>query len=144
MSRKDFKIELKVDKDTPDPDRLRQRHRHGQGGPGEQSGRHRLLRLLQVQAGGGRRRQEDIDIIGQFGVGFYSAFMVADSITVVTRKYGADERLACGSPPAPTATPSTECERDGVGTDIIMHIKPDTERGEVRRVPRSTGSFRSW
>ena len=67
---------------------------------------------------------EDVDIIGQFGVGFYSAFMVADHITVVTKKYGADQAFRWESDGADGYT-ITPCERDGVGTDIIMHIKPD-------------------
>ena len=71
-------------------------------------------------------QKEDIDIIGQFGVGFYSAFMVADHITVVTRKYGADTAYMWQSSGADGYT-ITECERDAVGTDIIMHIKPDGE-----------------
>ena len=69
---------------------------------------------------------KDTDVIGQFGVGFYSAFMVADHITVVTRKYGADAAWMWQSSGADGYT-ITECERDAVGTDIIMHIKPDTD-----------------
>ena len=72
------------------------------------------------------KQGEDIDIIGQFGVGFYSAFMVADHITVVTRKYGADAAWMWQSSGADGYT-ITECERDAVGTDIIMHIKADTD-----------------
>ena len=68
---------------------------------------------------------EDADsIIGQFGVGFYSAFMVADHITVVTKKYGADQAWRWESDGADGYT-VTACDKDGVGTDIIMHIKPD-------------------
>ena len=70
--------------------------------------------------------ESDLDIIGQFGVGFYSAFMVADHITVVTKKYGADQAFRWESDGADGYT-ITPCERDGVGTDIIMHIKPDGE-----------------
>ena len=69
---------------------------------------------------------EDVGIIGQFGVGFYSAFMVADRITVITRKYGADTAYRWESEGADGYT-ITPCDRDSVGTDIIMHIKPDTE-----------------
>ena len=69
---------------------------------------------------------EEVDVIGQFGVGFYSAFMVADHISVVTRKYGADQafRWESGGADGYTITP---CGRESVGTDIIMHIKPDGE-----------------
>ena len=68
----------------------------------------------------------DVDIIGQFGVGFYSAFMVADKITVVTKKYGSDQAYRWESDGADGYT-ITPCEKDGVGTDIMMHIKPDGE-----------------
>ncbi len=70
--------------------------------------------------------KEDIDIIGQFGVGFYSAFMVADNITVVTKKYGAESAYCWQSSGADGYT-VTECEKDGVGTDVILHLKPDTD-----------------
>ena len=70
--------------------------------------------------------QEATDIIGQFGVGFYSAFMVADEITVVTKKYGADQAYRWQSSGVDGYTVEP-CEKDTVGTDVIMHIKPDTE-----------------
>ena len=69
---------------------------------------------------------EGTDVIGQFGVGFYSAFMVADTITVVTRKFGSDTAYQWVSSGADGYT-ITECEKDTVGTDIIMHIKADGE-----------------
>ena len=68
----------------------------------------------------------DTDIIGQFGVGFYSAFMVADEITVITKKYGEDQAWKWQSTGVDGYT-IEPCEKDTVGTDIIMHIKPDTE-----------------
>ncbi len=68
----------------------------------------------------------DIDIIGQFGVGFYSAFMVADSITVITRKYGEDTAWKWVSSGADGYT-VTETRKDAPGTDIIMSLKADTE-----------------
>ena len=69
---------------------------------------------------------EDIDIIGQFGVGFYSAFMVASSITVITRKYGEDKAWKWVSDGADGYT-IEECEKAAPGTDIIMTLKADTE-----------------
>ncbi len=69
---------------------------------------------------------EDVDIIGQFGVGFYSAFMVADHITVITRKYGEDQAHRWESDGADGYT-ITPCEKAEVGTDVIMHIKADGE-----------------
>ena len=68
----------------------------------------------------------DTDIIGQFGVGFYSAFMVADSITVRTKKYGEEQAYEWQSSGADGYT-ITECDKEAVGTDVIMHIKPDTD-----------------
>ena len=68
----------------------------------------------------------DTDIIGQFGVGFYSAFMVADEITVVTRKYGEEQGWKWRSSGVEGYTVEP-CDKETVGTDVIMHIKPDTE-----------------
>ena len=124
MSRKDFKIEIKVDKEH----RTLTVSDNGIGMDKED-----LENNLGVIASSGSfqfkqeaEQKEDVDIIGQFGVGFYSAFMVADHITVVTRKYGTDAAWMWQSSGADGYT-ITECERDGVGTDIIMHIKPDTD-----------------
>ena len=69
---------------------------------------------------------EDLSIIGQFGVGFYSAFMVADEVTVITRKYGEDMGVKWTSRGADGYTVAP-CEKETVGTDVIMHIKPDTD-----------------
>ena len=71
-------------------------------------------------------KSEDIDIIGQFGVGFYSAFMVASSVTVISQKYGSDKAWKWVSDGADGYT-IEEAERDGAGTDVIMTIKADTE-----------------
>ena len=69
---------------------------------------------------------EDIDVIGQFGVGFYSAFMVADAVTVLSKAYGSDEAFMWQSDGADGYT-ITQCEKDAPGTDIIMHIKPNAD-----------------
>ena len=71
-------------------------------------------------------KQEDIDIIGQFGVGFYSAFMVASSVTVISRKYGENKAWKWVSDGADGYT-IEETTRDSVGTDVIMTLKADTE-----------------
>lgn len=71
-------------------------------------------------------KQDDIDIIGQFGVGFYSAFMVASTITVITKKYGEDTAWKWVSDGADGYT-IEETQRDAAGTDIIMVLKEDTE-----------------
>lgn len=70
--------------------------------------------------------KDDIDIIGQFGVGFYSAFMVSDHVEVVSRKFGSDEAYSWTSDGADGYT-IEKAEKDGHGTDIILHIKEDTE-----------------
>ena len=71
-------------------------------------------------------KAKDVDIIGQFGVGFYSAFMVADKVTVITRRYGSDQayRWESSGVDGYTVTP---CEKDSWGTDVIMAIKADTD-----------------
>ena len=74
----------------------------------------------------GDAKDEDLSIIGQFGVGFYSAFMVSDEVTVITRKYGEEKATRWESKGADGYT-VTEAERESAGTDVIMHLKPDTE-----------------
>ena len=74
----------------------------------------------------------DVDIIGQFGVGFYSAFMVADNVTVISRKYGSEEAWMWQSSGADGYT-LMPCEKETVGTDIIMKLKDDTEDDKYSR-----------
>ena len=71
-------------------------------------------------------KNEDIDIIGQFGVGFYAAFMVAESVTVISRKYGAEEAWMWQSNGADGYTISP-ARRQSVGTDVIMTLKADAD-----------------
>ena len=69
---------------------------------------------------------EKTDIIGQFGVGFYSAFMVADEVTVISRKYDSDKAYVWKSEGADGYT-IDETQKDSCGTDIIMHLRADSE-----------------
>ena len=71
-------------------------------------------------------KDENIDIIGQFGVGFYSAFMVADKVTVISKAYGADEAWQWESSGA-DGYELTPAEKETAGTDIILHIKDSTD-----------------
>lgn len=70
--------------------------------------------------------KEQVDIIGQFGVGFYSAFMVADKITVVSRAYGSDEAYVWESEGADGYTVNP-ADKDTAGSVITLHIKEDTD-----------------
>ncbi len=71
-------------------------------------------------------KADDINIIGQFGVGFYSAFMVSDKVEVVSKAYGADKAYKWSSNGA-DGYEITETEKESFGTDVILHIKPDDE-----------------
>ncbi len=71
-------------------------------------------------------KTENVDIIGQFGVGFYSAFMVSDCVEVTSKAYGSDEAFCWKSSGADGYT-IAPCEKDTVGTTVTMHIKPDTD-----------------
>ena len=70
---------------------------------------------------------DDIDIIGQFGVGFYSAFMIATSVTVVSRAYGDEGGASKWVSEGSDGYTISPCEKDVVGTDIIIEVKPDTD-----------------
>lgn len=125
LGRKDFRIELKADK----AGRILTVSDNGIGMDKED-----LESNLGVIASSGtfQFRQEvgddakNADVIGQFGVGFYSAFMVSDHITVITKKYGSDTAYLWQSSGADGYT-VTECERESFGTDVIMHLRPDTD-----------------
>ncbi len=124
LNRDDFRILVKLDRD----ERTITVSDNGIG-----MGREEMEENLGVIAHSGSLKfkaehetPEDVDIIGQFGVGFYSAFMVSDKVTVISRAYGSDQGYKWESSGADGYT-ITECEKDSVGTDIIMHIKPDSE-----------------
>lgn len=71
-------------------------------------------------------KQDDIDIIGQFGVGFYSAFMVAEKVTVITKAFGEEQAYSWESNGADGYT-ITETGKEGHGTDIYMKLKEDSD-----------------
>ena len=77
-------------------------------------------------------KQEAVDIIGQFGVGFYSAFMVADTVTVISRQYGSEEAWMWQSSGADGYT-MEPAQRESAGTDVIMKIKADTDDEKYSR-----------
>ncbi len=125
MSRSDFKIEIKANKDSRtlticdngigmDKDDL-----ENNLGTIASSGSYKFKQNME-------EKQDDIDIIGQFGVGFYSAFMVAKKITVNTKKYGSDTAYCWQSSGADGYTIS-EIERATLGTEIILELKDNTE-----------------
>ena len=69
---------------------------------------------------------EDVDVIGQFGVGFYSAFMVADKITVRSKRFG-DAVASVWESEGASGYTVGECDKESFGTEIVLHIKEDTE-----------------
>lgn len=71
-------------------------------------------------------KTEDIDIIGQFGVGFYSAFMVSDCVKVISRRFGSEESW-CWESHGVQGYTMAPAEKEGHGTEIILTIKPSTE-----------------
>lgn len=71
-------------------------------------------------------KKDEIDIIGQFGVGFYSAFMVSEKVTVVSKAYGEEQAYQWESTGADGYT-ITECEKADNGTEITLSLKEDTD-----------------
>lgn len=128
LSRGDFKIEIKADPEartltiTDNGIGMSKEDLENNLGVIASSGSYRFRQEMAEKD----EKTEDVDIIGQFGVGFYSAFMVADTITVTTKKYGEEQAWQWKSSGVDGYT-ITEAERDGVGTDIVMHIKEDAE-----------------
>ncbi len=71
-------------------------------------------------------KRDDIEIIGQFGVGFYSAFMISKNVKVISKAYGSDKAYCWESQGADGYTIS-ECEKESNGTEIILYLKDSTE-----------------
>lgn len=125
MDRSDFKITIKADKEN----RILTITDNGIGmdkddlennlGTIASSGSYKFKNEME-------EKQDDIDIIGQFGVGFYSAFMVAKKITVNTKKYGCDTAYCWQSSGADGYT-IDEISKDKAGTEIILEIKDNTD-----------------
>jgi molecular chaperone HtpG len=84
------------------------------------SGSKKLMQSLSPE------QKKDISLIGQFGVGFYSAFLVADSVTVISRKAGSSESWQWTSQ-AKGDFELQKAERPGRGTDVILHLKDDAK-----------------
>lgn len=131
MNRDDFKIDVSIDK----ANRLLKVRDNGIGMTEEE-----LDKNLGTIAKSGSLQftnenetgEHDVDIIGQFGVGFYAAFMVADRVEVVSRAYGSDKAFKWQSTGADGYT-VTEAEKDTVGTEITLHIKESTEEADYDR-----------
>lgn len=131
MNRDDFKIDVSIDKEN----RLLKVCDNGIGMTEEE-----LDKNLGTIAKSGSLQftnenetgEHDVDIIGQFGVGFYAAFMVADRVEVVSRAYGSDKAYKWQSTGADGYS-VTEAEKDTVGTEITLHIKESTEEADYDR-----------
>lgn len=124
LNREDFKINITVDKEN----RVMKIEDNGIGMDKDD-----LDKNLGTIASSGsyRFKQEneqadDVDIIGQFGVGFYSAFMVSDKVEVYTKKYGSDTGYIWTSSGADGYT-IKEADKDSAGTIVTLHIKEDAE-----------------
>ncbi len=128
MSRSDFFIKITVDKDN----RILTITDNGIGMTNEdlESNLGVIARSgsmdFKNDLDGKKDEKKDIEIIGQFGVGFYSAFMVSDEVSVISRAYGSDKAYLWKSNGADGYT-IKEAERETVGTSIILKIKEDTE-----------------
>lgn len=125
MDRSDFKITLRVDKEnrtltiTDNGIGMDKNDLENNLGTIASSGSYKFKNEME-------EKQDDIDIIGQFGVGFYSAFMVAKKITVNTKKYGCDTAYCWQSSGADGYT-IDEISKDSFGTEIILEIKDNTD-----------------
>ena len=124
MNKDDFKIEITADKEN----KVLTISDNGIGMTADE-----LENNLGIIANSGsfkfkneNEKTDDVDIIGQFGVGFYSAFMVAKEVEVLSKAYGSDKAYMWKSSGADGYT-IEECDKDSVGTEIRLTLKDDTE-----------------
>ncbi|MGI5888532.1 MAG: molecular chaperone HtpG [Oscillospiraceae bacterium] len=123
MDRGDFKIEIKADRDA----RTLTVSDNGIGMTEKELDENlgKIAKSGSADFTDQNELSDDVDIIGRFGVGFYSAFIVADKITVISKAFGEDEAHKWESSGVDGYTVS-KAERDGHGTDVILHLKADT------------------
>ena len=105
------------------------------------SGTKEFLKLLES-----REVKDHPELIGQFGVGFYAAFMVADQVTVVTRRAGAPaDQAVCWQSEADGGYTLEDVVKEGRGTDVILHLKEDAKaylkEWELRKVVKQYSDF---
>ncbi|MBR2410716.1 MAG: molecular chaperone HtpG [Clostridia bacterium] len=123
LNKDDFEIRIEVDKES----RILKISDNGIGMTAEE-----LDNNLGVIAKSGSQKfkaenaDENIDIIGQFGVGFYSAFMVSKKVTVVSKAFGSDE-ANCWESSGASGYTVTPCEKETAGTEITLYISDNTD-----------------
>ena len=124
ISRDEFKIRISVDKDK----RILKISDNGAGMTKDEleSNLGTIARSGSMQFKDGMEAKDEIDIIGQFGVGFYSSFMVSSMVQVISRAHGEETAFKWESSGADGYAVS-ECEKEGVGTEVTLTIKEDTE-----------------
>ncbi len=109
------------------------------------SGTKEFIKLLESQ-----EAKDNPDLIGQFGVGFYSAFMVADKVTVLSRKAGEDKSIGIKWESTADGSFTVEqCEKNTKGTDVILHLKEDEKKSyldewEIRDVVKRYSDYISY
>jgi molecular chaperone HtpG len=144
---KELRIELLADKDTgtltirDNGIGMTRDELIGNLGTIARSGSKKLMQSLTAE------QKRDITLIGQFGVGFYSAFLAADRVTVTSRKAGADEAWTWESE-AKGDFEVRQAARAGRGTDVVLHLKADAveylDEWQLRSVVRKYSDYVRW
>ena len=151
----DLHIEIEVDTGSPHPDRSRQRHRHDPRRgrrPDRHAGQVGHRRAASAVARSQERQGVSEELIGQFGIGFYSTFMVADKVELLTHKAGDSEATRWESSGDGTYTIDAV---DGApqGTSVTLHLKPVdaedalhdyTSEWKLRTLVKKYSDFIAW
>lgn len=153
LNRSDFKIHITADKDartlTISDNGIGMTEEDLENNLGVIARSGSLAFKEELKKAKGEGETGETDIIGQFGVGFYSAFMVADKVTVISKAYGSETAFRWESDGTDGYTVEP-CEKDTVGTDIILHIKEDGEEEQYsqyldsRRIDRLVKKYSDY
>ncbi len=124
LSRNDYKIQIELDKES----RTLKISDNGCGMDAKEleSNLGTIAKSGSLDFKKGAEKGKDVEIIGQFGVGFYSAFMVSDEVTVESRPHGANEAF-CWKSSGVDGYTVTPCEKETAGTTVTLKIKENTE-----------------